>query len=309
VIGGSVLGIVLGALQVTTGSGTAWYPYPISNFGVATGFFANGNHMAMLLAATIPFLFAIVAIARQDKGKAALQRRSGLIAVAVGTLLLMLLGLALNGSLAGLGLGAATVIAGAILLLPPEKQRRWISAPLLLLFAAVAIIFTLPVSGGMKSAEATSSIETRREVTNASLAVARDYMPVGAGPGSFEQVYRLKENPASVDRVFVNHAHNDYLEIAVEMGLPGLIMIGWFLLWWGSTARQRWGDGPDDPFAKAAVIASAAILAHSLVDFPLRTSALAALFAFCIALMAQSRPRAREAAESELWPRRHMEIR
>ena len=58
-------------------------------------------------------------------------------------------------------------------------------------------------------------------------------------------------------------------------------------------------DKQPDHFARAAVIASAAIVAHSLVDYPLRTAALSTLFAVCVALMAQPRPSARVRVGSE----------
>ena len=311
VVAGTSAGVVLGALQVTSGGGTdsPWYLYPISNFGTATGFFANGNHMAILLVATIPFLFGILAKARQERGTKALQRRSAMVALAGGMLLVILLGLALNGSLAGFGLGLPVLAASALLLLRQEQQRRWLVVPALLLLVAVGAVFTLPVSARLQSLDAGRSFETRRAVTATALQATREFMPVGSGIGSFEKVYRLYEDPAAVDRTFVNHAHNDYLEIALETGLPGVILILVFLAWWAWVAWWRWSEPQGDALAKAATIASAALLAHSLVDFPLRTSALAGVFAVTIALIAQSKIRVVARTESDLWPSRHLEVR
>ena len=311
VVAGTSAGVVLGALQVTSGGGTdsPWYLYPISNFGTATGFFANGNHMAILLVATIPFLFGILAKARQERGTKALQRRSAMVALAGGMLLVILLGLALNGSLAGFGLGLPVLAASALLLLRQEQQRRWLVVPALLLLVAVGAVFTLPVSARLQSLDAGRSFETRRAVTATALQATREFMPVGSGIGSFEKVYRLYEDPAAVDRTFVNHAHNDYLEIAIETGLPGVILILVFLAWWAWVAWWRWSEPQGDALAKAATIASAALLAHSLVDFPLRTSALAGVFAVTIALIAQSKIRVVARTESDLWPSRHLEVR
>jgi len=310
-VAGTSAGVLLGALQVTSGAGTEspWYLYPISNYGTATGFFANGNHMAILLVATIPFLFAILARARRDRGSKALQRRSAMVALTAGMLVVLLLGLALNGSLAGFGLGLAVLAASVLLLLKPERQRRWLVAPALLLLVAIGAIFTLPVSARLQSLDAGTSVETRRAVTTTAWEATREFMPVGSGVGSFEKVYRLSENPAAVDRTFVNHAHNDYLEIALETGLPGVILMLLLLGWWAWSAWGRWSEPQGDPFARAATIASAAILAHSLVDFPLRTSAMAGVFAVAIALIAQSRLRVAARTESDLWPSRHVEIR
>jgi O-antigen ligase len=310
-VAGTSAGVVLGTLQVTSGAGTTspWYPYPISNFGTATGFFANGNHMAILLVATIPFLFAIMAGAQRDRGGKALQRRSAMVALTGGMLAVILLGLILNGSLAGFGLGLPVLAASALLLLKPDRQRRWLAAPALLLLAAVGAVFTLPVSAKLQSLDAGTSVETRRDVAATTWAATREFMPVGSGVGSFEKVYRLYEDPSAVDRIFVNHAHNDYLEIALETGLPGVVLVLLFLAWLVRFAWNRWNEPQGDPFAQAATIASAAILAHSLVDFPLRTSAMAGVFAVAIALIAQSRLRVVARTESDLWPTRHVEIR
>ena len=62
------------------------------------------------------------------------------------------------------------------------------------------------------------------------------------------------------------------------------------------------------PVARAASIASAAILAHSLVDFPLRTAAISAAFAMFAALLADRRqPIASD--PGDLRPTRHFVLR
>ncbi|HET7708180.1 MAG TPA: O-antigen ligase family protein [Sphingomicrobium sp.] len=310
-IAGTCAGVFLGALQVTGGGNltSPWYPYPISNFGSAVGFFANSNHMAMLLVVTIPFLFALVATTRREREKKSIQKRSALFALAGALLLVVLLGLALNRSLAGFGLGLPALAASVILLLRPERQGRWLLAPVLVGLIAVGTIFMLPVTASVQSLGAGASFETRRAVGATSLRAAGDFLPLGSGLGSFPLVYPLYEDPDRVDRTFVNHAHNDYLEMAIEAGLPGMLWVLLFLVWWFATARVRWRDIIDDPFARAGTIASAAILAHSLVDFPLRTSAMAAVLAASVALMAQSFRPNREKTESDIRPARHLEIR
>lgn len=310
-IAGTFAGVILGALQVTSGAGQEgpWYPYPISNFGNAVGFFANGNHMAILLVATIPFIFAMMANGRRERGRKALQRRSALIALGGGMLVVVLLGLILNKSLAGIGLGLPVLAASAVLLIRQDRQSKWLTVPALLMVLAIVAIFTVPVSAGFQSLGAQTSVESRRAVTATSWQAALDFMPVGSGLGSFERVYRLYEDPRTVDRTFVNHAHNDYLEMAVEAGLPGVLWLLLFLAWWVGAARNRWADRLDEPFAKAGTIASAAILAHSLVDYPLRTTAMAGVFAMAIALMVQRFARQPERTESDIRPARHLEIR
>ena len=84
----------------------------------------------------------------------------------------------------------------------------------------------------------------------------------------------------------VNHAHNDYLEVLLELGVPGGLLILTFLAWWGRRAVQIWRSGSTTPFAWAAMVATATLLAHSIVDYPLRTAGLGSVFIACCVIMA-----------------------
>ena len=118
-------------------------------------------------------------------------------------------------------------------------------------------------------------------------------------------MYQLYERPDQVTNEYVIHAHNDYVELVLETGLAGIILIIVFLAWWAAAVWRVWRTAEAGPYARAAAIASAAVLAHSLVDFPLRTAAIATSFAMCLALLADRRaPAPRE--PSELRPARHV---
>ena len=127
-IAGAMAGVLLGILQVSSPlpEASPWYLYRISNFGVATGFFANSNHMANLLLVTIPFVAAIGVTLRQ-RSKDVRMKSAG-FAVAYGGLVLAVLGLVLNRSLAGYGLGVPVVLASLTILFglsagwPPKQS-------------------------------------------------------------------------------------------------------------------------------------------------------------------------------------------
>jgi O-antigen ligase len=106
----------------------------------------------------------------------------------------------------------------------------------------------------------------------------------------------------------VPHAHSDYLELALETGVPGLVVLLLFLIWWGRAAWSAWTRPGADDYARAAAIASAAILVHSLVDFPLRTAAIGAVFAMCLALLADRRPPP-ATGKADLRPTRHVVLK
>ena len=287
----SFVAILLGSLQVASSDplSSPWYFYQIANFGQATGFFANSNHMATLLVVTIPFLVAVFepSAARAKSAYTAV----GKTAILSGAMIVILLGLALNGSLAGWGLGVPVIAASLLLRYPPRPGwARWSMIGLAVLSAAsVALIFSSPMQNNLTSAGADQSFESRFTIFRTSLSAAADFAPMGSGVGTFTDVYPSYENSAVVGPTFVNHAHSDFIEILLETGLPGLAIMALFLIWWAGRAMAIWRSLSVDHYARAATIALAAILAHSLVDYPLRTTAISAVFAMCVALMVQPR--------------------
>jgi O-antigen ligase len=156
--------------------------------------------------------------------------------------------------------------------------------------------------------EASTSVQSRTDILVTTTRAMRDFLPFGSGLGSFRQVYHLYERPEQVTNTYVIHVHNDYVEFALEMGVAGIIVMALFLAWWAVAVWRVWRTAEAGPFARAASIASAAILVHSLVDFPLRTAAMSACFVMCVALLADRRaPRAKE--PSDLRAARHAVIR
>ena len=307
-ISGAMAGVMLGILQVSSPipDQSPWYLYRISNFGVATGFFANSNHMAILLVVSIPFVAAVGATLRQTP-KDARMRAAGL-AVACGGIFLAVVGIALNRSLAGYGLGVPVLLASLMILfgLSAAWTRGAIIAACLVGIAAIALIWTSSIGGQMDRLGASTSVASRAEIAAKSLSLASDFAPVGSGLGTFPRLYQVAEDPALVDRFYVNHAHNDYLERAVETGLPGVFAILLFLGWWSKAVVQMIRSPAANQFALAGAVASAAILLHSLVDYPLRTAAISSVFAMSLALIVQSRRVAY--SDSDLRPTRHLVI-
>jgi O-antigen ligase len=285
--------------------GSPWYLYRQSSFGAATGFFANSNHMATLLLVSIAFLAALGAAIRENSADARL--RSAALALVAGGILVIVIGIALNGSLAGYALGIPVGIASLLMLFP--SRRRFIpvvaGVAALVGMASIAVLMMTPLNRPFNSG-IEASFETRHAIFDHSRALVGEFGPIGSGLGSFQKVYLLTEDPAKVDTVYVNHAHNDYVELAVELGLAGALLVAAFLIWWVFSAWRTLRLPAADQFAVAGMIASAVIILHSAVDFPLRTTAISAVFAMSIGLMLKSRRTAR--SETDLRPTRHLSM-
>jgi O-antigen ligase len=279
---GTCLSVLLGAVQL---SQAGPYLYPIYNSGRATGLFANSNHQATLLLATLPFLAALIG-RHQQEGRSRSSAAMGRVLIALGAVAVIVLGIILNGSMAGLALLLPVALASLALALPRAgKAPRLLAGLALALVLAAAVGIAAFTDAGSNA----SSVTTRSEIYRITLAAIGDTFPVGTGLGTFEAYYRLYENPTLIDSVFINHAHSDPLEWVLETGLPGTLLLGALLLWWGLRGLRLWRAEKPDLVALAATVASGAILAHSLVDYPLRDAAIQAVFALSLALMAEPR--------------------
>ena len=308
-LAGLILGVLVGALQVSSADPltSPWYLYPDTNFGVAVGLFANANHMGILLVVALPFLAALAASGRG----VGLQRYTGLVAWVAGTGLVVLVGIALNGSLAAYGLALPVLLASGLILLPRRSRWRWWAggASALLLASAIVVIATRPVGGALLHIAGSTSVESRAEMFRTTARAIGDFMPFGSGLGSFRDVYHLYETASEVTPTYVVHAHNDYLELALELGVPGILLILLFFIWWFGAVWRVWYSAEAGPYARAASIASAALLAHSLVDFPLRTAAIAGCMGMFLALLADRGVVQAAQEPSDLRPTRHFVLR
>jgi O-antigen ligase len=128
-------------------------------------------------------------------------------------------------------------------------------------------------------ADMTLSQDGRERIWQQSLEIFRDNWMTGTGSGTFSSAYALYEDPSLVTGVYVNHAHNEYLQIAVETGLAGCLLMAVTLILWGIASYRAWTT-PDDgcrSLRRGASVSVLIILLHSLVDYPARTPALLVL--------------------------------
>jgi O-antigen ligase len=289
IVGVTLTAVAVGALQVIGGKDSGAYFYHNTNPGVAVGFFANGNHNATLLLVCIPFLGALQAALL----KRASARSASAIRLSVGAAFaVILVGLLINASLAGIGLGVPVAM---ISWLTFGRQKPALRRGLIVLtaLASIAALVTIAVGpfGNNLFGQQQQNIELSRQTSFAlTLQAATEYFPVGSGIGSFQPIYHTQEPLSRVGTTYMNHAHSDWIELLLETGIVGLALAAAFLAWWGRRVLAIWTAEERDPFAQAAVIATAAIMLHSIVDYPLRTAALSAVFAACVALIAGVRP-------------------
>jgi len=98
-----------------------------------------------------------------------------------------------------------------------------------------------------------------------------DFFPLGSGPGTYPDIFHAFQ-PLELGHVFVNHAHNDYLEWLFEGGVFAALLIvlllGLYVLQWGKV----WSKGEWSRFQFLQVGAGIGIfllLLHEFVDYNL----------------------------------------
>ena len=120
-----------------------------------------------------------------------------------------------------------------------------------------------------------------------SFGAALRMLPFGGGLGTFSAVYPGFEDARIVSATFANHAHNDLIELFMDTGLLGAALVVAFGWWWTRTALAILRMTERDAWREAALAVTALLLLHELVDYPLRTPALAVLFGLCCGIMAR----------------------
>jgi O-antigen ligase len=291
-VGAAAASECLGIAQLAGGPGSSLRPYVITSPGMPVGFFANGNHQATLL-------LCALALAGYLLARAALRRRTRQggtsMAVASVVALFFVLGLAICGSAAGYGL-LIPVGAGIVLLYRRVAAGKvgwtWAGGVGILVAAMIGLAFLGPFSEQNLSDQLSDSPISRRTIAVTTWQAVVAHFPFGSGLGTFGDVYRTYEDIYRPVTEFVNHAHNDYLEVALETGLVGVILILAFMAWFGRATWIAWrSDREGANLARAASLIIAVCLMHSLVDYPLRTSAIAVVFAAACAFLLPGRVR------------------
>lgn len=126
----------------------------------------------------------------------------------------------------------------------------------------------------------------RAEMREDALAVAKRYWPVGAGMGTFDEVFQVDESLEYLSPRTAGRAHMDYYELTIEAGVAGLaLLVGWIA--WVLTATWKALRQADYlALAGAGVIACCAM--QSILSFPLRNQTMLAMVALAVVLLAHA---------------------
>ncbi len=153
-----------------------------------------------------------------------------------------------RGALIGLG---AALLAAVIL----RWRWGWIAIPLVFIGAAL-LIYQMgldTILDFISSSVSVEGVEGRVEIWSRAIYMIQDFSFTGVGMGSFMEVADLLYPFFLIAPGKIQHSHNLFLQVAVDLGVPGLIAwfsiligiisVSWQLYKFGKRAQDTWAMG------------------------------------------------------------------
>jgi O-antigen ligase len=151
-----------------------------------------------------------------------------------------------------------------------RHRRR--TAIIVAVLAAIAVAGMLSALTWMRADE--TSGELRHALTRETWRLGLQHAPTGSGWGSFIPLFEQAASPLFQRSHYVNHAHNEYAQWWMEGGIPAMLVLTYVLAVWAWLGARLLQDRRERALGVACWLAGCVVLAHSIVDFPMRTLSL-----------------------------------
>lgn len=312
-------------------SGRGWLLFEPHRYASAavTGTYLNKNHFAGLLEMLAPVALGCLLALRGDAAArvrslptrlaraAAHPHRAACAALALVAVALVL-GVVLSLSRGGVVALVAGLAAFALLGLVALGARRAVVVPLSVAAAAIAVgaFFGLGrAAAGLRAAATGQAAQwhDRLDLWHSGAAYAAEHAWFGTGLGTFGRVFPIYQSSRFGDR-WTDYLHNDWLQVACELGLVGVALVVLALALFGTSVVRgivRRTSAPERWLAIGAVGGVVAMLVHSVADYNLsRITANGIVFALLIACAWRAVGRTTDGrADTRVWPAWRVPVR
>lgn len=276
---------------------------------VAKGTFGNRNHLAgflmLVLSVGVGLMVARLGSEREHRSRHWRGQLAGVLAFVLSAkmrlrlmLVVLVMALVLTRSRMGnTAFFAALLVTGLLTLLLSRHRRdpalAWLVASLVVIDVLVVgtwvgleqVVTRLQGTEWLiEHGGSQESVEQRQMAARYALELVRDFPLTGTGAGSFYGAFIPYQPPGDA---FFDHAHNDYVEMAANLGLVGfgltasLVLLSAYqslrVLW---TRRSSMARG----LSFGALMAMVGMAIHASVDFNLHIPANALLMVVVLAL-------------------------
>lgn len=285
-----------GTLEILAGNEYSMiFGLPVSD--VATGSFVYKNHFANFLVLTLSAGIGLMVASLQgnqsgsprDIMRSILSTLLGSKALIRISLAIMVIALVMSRSRMGnAAFFAAMTLIGVLALVIIKNRSRGLSILIVSMF--VIDVFIVSAWFGLDKVqerlESTNlSQEGRGDVVTDAMPMLLDFPLFGSGGGSFYSTFPSYK--ISNIHSFYDHAHNDYLQMAIEYGVPATLFLALLVLWcFAKSVRAMRKRRPSilKGTAFACCMAILGMSLHMTVDFPLQAPANACYFVVFLAL-------------------------
>jgi len=296
--------ILLGVFEAAYGSVqylTGWqYIYTYAkqaSLEAGSGTYINRNHFAGLLEMALPFVLARGLIRRPAREGAHRSRwKEKMISLSSSHLLrdmvlfaVIAVGLVFSRSRMGIFAAVVGVIVVAGIAFFLQRGRRSVLAVAFLIFilpVAYSVWIGLnPVIERYEVLKLPGALEQdmRLPIWHDTLTLIRDYPLLGTGLGTYP--WASEHYQTSNLKMIYGHAHNDYLELAADIGIPAAVLLfgGLWVLAVKVARKARFLEHTGDQVLAAGCAgAMVSLLTHAITDFNFQIPANAFIFAWIV---------------------------
>jgi O-antigen ligase len=289
---GSVYAVFAVFQGFTSGGRIYWLIKPRA--GSVYGSYVNHNHYAGLMELLLPIALVLAFSGLVRGGKQVLL---------VFAAMLMAASVFLCQSRGGMFAVIAETVFLAIFWMRQFSPRK--SAAVFMAFCLVTALFLTWIAPQPVGDRITDIHDPARWLIHRdSIRMFAAHPFLGSGFGSFATVFPRYR--AFYDGFFINHAHDDYLELLLETGLVGFGVGMWFIVVLYREGLRNLRPAKRSPAAlisTAALAGCTGLLAHSFIDFNLHIPANAALF-YVLCAIATAPPVSRSGSTSNSYKER-----
>jgi len=265
-----------------------WWEYGDLNYSIEffSATYGNHNHLAGYLEMSIPLLMGLLFM----------RFRGGRLIMLCYLILFTITALILSlsrGGWAGFLIGMCFMLL--VLLNDSYFKHNRILVVLIgcIIITVFIILASTPVIERIMTfaeKEQEASLSSRIAIWGGILKMISDYPISGIGPGTFNIVFTQYQPPGIA--AYYDMAHNDYLHLTSEIGLPLIAVIIWMVVAFYKKGFKKLKN--PSLFVRCITMGTmtgiTAILAHSVTDFNMHIPANALLFTILVAVTVSPLP-------------------
>lgn len=269
---------LFGLLQAG-GSNISFYPAQTPT----SGLFANRNHQGALIALLSPMAAAVGALGFSSRGSLFARAAVAPAVTVIAIPLLLVTGSRSALLVAAVGLIFALLIWSSAQCHDDRSYWMRLAQPVTLAVGVCGLVWMTGFVARDVAIDrlATAEDDLRWPVWQSIIEMLPQYMPWGTGIGSYAEAYQLLEPDKLLRPTISNHAHNEFIEIVLTAGVPGLVLMGLATVALLFSLRRAFfskaGHEPPAIFSRLGTGMIVLLAIASATDYPTRTPILAAI--------------------------------